>query len=190
MLWSWPTCSLLLGSNLRLLHTWTKSHDHEIGKAFENHPNAIQWEIDIQLCNRLAHKLSIKWKWTMLRNCHIRKVKRKECHRSTMMCDVHSYDYILGCNANHAILLHWGFYSPVLNIGNEAYVYIYTCMQLLLGKRCTEKLKLLWIGYFNLGGISHLCGHGIFAHYKILMFASSGWTVGLYIANVQQYAMD
>lgn len=90
-----------------------------------------------------------------------------------------SYNCKPGCHVEHAILLYWGFYShmlmrgfqcasfrSVLNIGNEAYIYIY--MQLLLGKHCTEKLKLLWIGYFNVWGISRLCGHEIFGHYKTL----------------------
>ena len=49
-----------------------------------------------------------------------------------------TYDCKLGCNVKHALLLYWGLYShilmrgfqcasflPDLNIGNEAFIYIY-----------------------------------------------------------------
>ena len=36
------------------LYTQTKSHDHEILRALENHPKAIPWEMEIQFRNDVS----------------------------------------------------------------------------------------------------------------------------------------
>ena len=52
------------------LHT-TKSHDLENLRALEIHPKTVPWEMEIQFCNWWALKLSVKWKWIMLRDHNI-----------------------------------------------------------------------------------------------------------------------
>ena len=56
---------------LASLYTQTKSRDHENLKALENHAKPVVCEIRVHFCNWWALKLSVKWKWTMLRDCNM-----------------------------------------------------------------------------------------------------------------------
>lgn len=109
-----------------------------------------------------------------------------------------SYDCKSGCHVKHAILLYWGFYShmlmrgfqcaslhPVLNIGNEAYMYIYICNSFW------ASTVLKSSNYCELGTSTYEESQAhvdmeFLATIKILMFASSGWKVGHRITH----AMD
>ena len=53
------------------LCTQAKGCDHENLRALENHLKAMLWEIESQVCNWWALKPSVKWTWTMLRDCNI-----------------------------------------------------------------------------------------------------------------------
>jgi hypothetical protein len=54
-------------------------------RAHETHPKAVLWGIKVQVCNWWALKLSVKWKWIMLRDYDVCLGSSPHCHNVTFL---------------------------------------------------------------------------------------------------------